>query len=502
MKPIKKASFFNIVGAGILVLWLVMIGLLIKKTSFDNRKNGGTISEKKSQLQASFEREWMEIYLKKKKVGYSVRSTSPAGEGFLISEEIYMRLNLLGQANSISTVTQSIVDDRFRLKSFVFRMKSGIVTFQVAGKVNGNRMILKTGQGRKKTTHTIRLKDPPVIGAGVAGFFKGRELKVGESFKFPVFDPATMTQKDAVFTVKSEERIVINRIGYDALRLEAELFGRPMTFWLDRDGTVLKEEGFMGFTLVKSSVGRADKDIESSGGEDFYRLASINPDRKLPRADRLTYLKVEMSGFEKNDFDTGILDRGRQKYHSGILEVFKEKRLSKPGYSIPYSDDLQNMRRFLSPEPGISSDHEEIVKKARAIVRDNRNPGVAMEKIVSWVYWNLKKKPVVAVPDSLEILRTMVGDCNEHAVLVTALLRAIGIPARVCVGLVYGRGAFYYHAWTEGYEGQWISMDATLNQMPADATHIKLVQGGLDKQVDIIGLIGNLKLKVVEYRYD
>jgi hypothetical protein len=38
--------------------------------------------------------------------------------------------------------------------------------------------------------------------------------------------------------------------------------------------------------------------------------------------------------------------------------------------------------------------------------------------------------------------------------------------------------------------------------MPADATHVKLVEGGLNRQVDIIGLIGKIKLEVVDYRYD
>ena len=33
--------------------------------------------------------------------------------------------------------------------------------------------------------------------------------------------------------------------------------------------------------------------------------------------------------------------------------------------------------------------------------------------------------------------RTRSGDCSEHAVLLTALLRARGIPARVSHGLVY-----------------------------------------------------------------
>ena len=45
-------------------------------------------------------------------------------------------------------------------------------------------------------------------------------------------------------------------------------------------------------------------------------------------------------------------------------------------------------------------------------------------------------------------------------------------------------------------------MDATMNQMPVDATHIKLVEGNLDKQVEIVKYIGKMRLKVIDLRYD
>ena len=45
-------------------------------------------------------------------------------------------------------------------------------------------------------------------------------------------------------------------------------------------------------------------------------------------------------------------------------------------------------------------------------------------------------------------------------------------------------------------------MDATLNQMPADVTHIKLMEGNLDKQAQVAGVIGDLKIKVLDFRND
>jgi transglutaminase-like putative cysteine protease len=57
----------------------------------------------------------------------------------------------------------------------------------------------------------------------------------------------------------------------------------------------------------------------------------------------------------------------------------------------------------------------------------------------------------VSLPSAREVLRTRVGDCNEHTVLYVAMARALGMPAPIAVGLVFVYGAFYDHAWPEVY---------------------------------------------------
>ena len=84
------------------------------------------------------------------------------------------------------------------------------------------------------------------------------------------------------------------------------------------------------------------------------------------------------------------------------------------------------------------------------------------------------------------------------------MARALEIPARISVGLVSVRGAFYYHAWPEVYlsegngRGMWLPVDPTLNQFPADGTHLRLVRGGLDKQAAILPLMGSLRITVLD----
>ena len=102
------------------------------------------------------------------------------------------------------------------------------------------------------------------------------------------------------------------------------------------------------------------------------------------------------------------------------------------------------------------------------------------------------------MPSATEVLRTRRGDCNEHAVLVAALARAVGIPARVVAGLVLTEGGLAWHAWNELWVGGWVSADAVFAEFPVDATHVKLVEGGPERHLELAELVGKLGFSVLE----
>ena len=107
----------------------------------------------------------------------------------------------------------------------------------------------------------------------------------------------------------------------------------------------------------------------------------------------------------------------------------------------------------------------------------------------------LEKKPTVSLPSALEVLRTRVGDCNEHTALYVAMARAQGIPSRIAVGLVHLRGAFYYHAWAEVYlevEGPRAVAARGPDPQPVPRRRHPRPpgRGGLDRQAAILGLVG------------
>jgi transglutaminase-like putative cysteine protease len=210
--------------------------------------------------------------------------------------------------------------------------------------------------------------------------------------------------------------------------------------------------------------------------------------------ERKHLLKLKLSGIDLANFP--LVNAGRQRLNQDELEIRREDVARLGFIERPVRQRL--LDRFTQPTVFLQSDHPTIRQLAAELVRGEKDARKAVLKIKDWVHREIAKEPTVSVPNALEVLQSKRGDCNEHTVLFNAIARAAGIPAKTVVGVVYLRGAFYYHAWSEVWIGEWISLDSVLNQFPADATHIKFLEGEIDRQMDILQLIGNLKISVIE----
>jgi len=153
-------------------------------------------------------------------------------------------------------------------------------------------------------------------------------------------------------------------------------------------------------------------------------------------------------------------------------------------------------------------------RAVRGIGTDEKKRAEAMRR---FVYRFIKKKDLgVGFASASQTARSARGDCTEHAVLLAALLRADGRPARIVSGLVYvpeflgKKNVFVYHMWTQVYlasEGRWRDLDSALGVgSPFDAAHITLAVSDLDTgtEDDFLGelyeLYGNLRIEVLSER--
>ena len=158
----------------------------------------------------------------------------------------------------------------------------------------------------------------------------------------------------------------------------------------------------------------------------------------------------------------------------------------------------------LAADPFVQSDHPRIVAASREVLSALPEDATDAERalaIYEWVWTRIDKQPVLGVPSALEVLGTLRGDCNEHTILYTALARAAGLPTRIAIGLVWSEelAGFYYHAWPEVWLGDaWRRYDPTLGQQRADATHIKLLEGGIERWPQLLAFLGRLQIEVLE----
>jgi transglutaminase-like putative cysteine protease len=166
-------------------------------------------------------------------------------------------------------------------------------------------------------------------------------------------------------------------------------------------------------------------------------------------------------------------------------------------YRLPSRDPA--LARWLAPEPLIQSRDPRIGAQARQIIGRERSPARVAELLTRWVARSVQRAPASAasVPSAVKVLAVRRGDCNEATTLFVALARSAGLPARTVSGLIYLNDRFYYHAWAEVYLADWIAVDPTFDQFPADAARLRIATGGLARQAELVPLIGRLKLEVL-----
>jgi transglutaminase-like putative cysteine protease len=331
-------------------------------------------------------------------------------------------------------------------------------------------------------------------------------LVPGARHRWNIFDPATLTNAPVEVVVGNRAVVRAGDTNVPAFRVEMTFRGLQTISWVTDTGEVVREESPLGLMTVRENAETARRlAVPRRVQADLLNLSAVVPvmKQRLDEPRDVRRLRFRLDGADLSNPD---LQGVGQTVTGSIIEI-RDPRTLQPGPADPEA------MRFLDPELLIESDAPEIRAEAALAmegvgVDGNRERA---ERLTRYVNALLDKKPTMSLPSAREVLRTKVGDCNEHTALYVAMARALGIPARIAVGLAYVRGvqgAFYYHAWPEVYleerdgRGLWLPVDPTFNQFPADATHVRLARGGLDKQAAILPMIGRLKMTVLDLELD
>ena len=460
--------------------------------------------------------EWRGVYYRGEKIGFTVSQTTPTADGFEVQEDARLKMSLLGATTAAMIRTSAKLDHEFGLQSFDFSLDPGTGPVQVAGRVAGRHISLTIKTPGGGTQNEERdLAEVPVLSVNLPRRLAALGFKPGTEQKFVVFDPATLRSETVTIGIGKREIVSVfapaivavggQRTGsrlnrpIPAFRVEMAFAGLRTSSWVTDTGEVVREESPLGLLTVRESPEDAQR--LAIGGRvqgDLLESAAVQPRRSTrnriddPRDVRR--IRIRMEGA---DLANPEMRGAGQSIDGNVLQIVDAR-------SLPAEPADPERARYLRPEPFIESDDPAIRAEAQTAIAGATDPRAKAERLTRRVNAMLDKKPTVSLPSAREVLRTKVGDCNEHTALYVAMARAVGLPARIAVGLAYSRGAFYYHAWPEVYideargRGLWLPVDPTFNQYPADATHVRLTRGGLDRQAAILPLIGHLKMNIID----
>lgn len=437
------------------------------------------------------EETWTGVFVEQQHVGYAVARSAPTADGGTVyHQESMFRIQAMGNVERVVTAGTAVTNGKGELVSFDFLLSSPVRIIG-RGEVKGTVIHLELDQAGDIQSLDIPVNEPPQLSMTLAGVVRGRQLHPGDHLTVSYFDPITLSNAPMDMIVDAPEPLANGEVGWWITTKFGAVETRKL---IDENGETLREESPMGFSAVRMTRAEA-LDVDAGDPPDMVAMVAV-PVTGLTDGRTRTRVSLTISG----------VDPGKVPNEPPLQSVVGNTVT----VSIPALTDLPNLPVIGEGDTeatlSLPAKNAEMVAKAKEIVGDAPTRLEAVRRLNTFVHDYVQKVPTIGVPNGLEVLHAARGDCNEHTALFVSLARAAGIPSRIAAGLVHSDrlgDAFYYHAWPEvrlGGPTDWVPVDPTFGEFPADATHLKLVTGDLDRQVEIMGVMGRIHLDLVEAR--
>jgi len=396
---------------------------------------------------------------------------------------------------------------------FDCEIRQGSAPLRTSGRVSGGRMEMETSTKGKTSKNSIPWSAEYGGFCAVEHTLLREPMQPGQRRTIRTLQAAINEVVVVEMEARDYEPVKLLSGTYDLLRIDTKMEfpgGQEMQMivWSDRTGDTLKtlteDMALESFRVTKAEALAETQPADFDLGWDLL----VKVDRPLTDAHgtkRVRY-RVQLDGGDPaGRFVSGPSQQVKSTGpHTAELTVYALRPGQAEGNTAAGADPPGPGDR--QPNNIIQSDDAGIVALAGKAAGDEQDPWKVAVKLEEYVRRYVTKKDFSqAFATAAEVAENPVGDCSEHAVLLAALARARGIPARVAIGLVYmqGSGAFGYHMWSEVHvQGRWIPMDATLGRGGIGAAHLKLahsnLQGGsaLTSFLPVLKVAGRLKIEV------
>ena len=432
-----------------------------------------------------------------------------------------LHIQRAGQPIRQNVSVQSIERVDGAVDSYFEEMESNGAVTKAEGSITDEILQLRTTAGGNVSVVPLPWPKGTWGPMGVHQLLLRRPMRSGERRQTHVFLPqihkvalvtlAAGTEEDTT----SPEGMLRNLVPVDVL-MQLEDQGISSRMWVDAQGRVQKTVMTTGPNISSYRVSReVAQRMESQSMVDVFAATSIKIDPPLKdpqQAQRINYV-VE----SKSKDPYSLLSRqANQSVRSesafrAALTVFRPQPqgdLPKgPGQTGPMQ--TPPAAECSASSMMIKSDDAEIAKLASVLAGAETDSAALALKLTEGVFKSIRKKNFSRGFDTAQdVARSLEGDCTEHAVLLTALLRNRGIPARIASGVIATEtpqgSVFAYHMWSEAWlEDRWLPLDGTLGTV-AGCGHIKFLESALSESnpyaalLPVLTSLGELTISVGE----
>ncbi len=259
--------------------------------------------------------------------------------------------------------------------------------------------------------------------------------------------------------------------------LEIREVGRGLVFRRADPSIVQRVDKVAGLDLWPSKIARSNIFFPEP-----EKLNTLEADLELNLRGG-QFADHQISGYRQ--YFTGQMTEGSMKGRVVVRSVPLEISRRTP---FPLRGETpEEIRPYLLPGPGVESDYVPLSTKAAELTWKAENAFQAARRLNSFVAAEIENG--ISLPSARFCLESGIGNAESRALLLVALARASGLPARRIGGLVFQAGDFVPHHWAEiwlGTQEGWTPFDPTTNEAgQIGASHIALGESG-DIQSTII----------------
>ncbi len=475
------------------------------------------------------EEHWYIVKLQDQKCGYMHVEIKPVGDKVLTRSTMSMQISRGPTKLKIAVDQQYTETQEGRPLGFRQVMQLGEQPMTTEGTIRDGRLRLVRDQFNRKQEDTYDF-DPEIKFAwGLYLEQVKHGLKPGTTFRVKSYDPSisvdapfemelTVHGKEAVVLPDGKERRLTKVTSTMMLQMPVSTVS-----WLDGEANpVVMDFGIGGFT-VRVLAATKEQALEGDAAPELFINTFVNVKQRIPDAARNVALRLRLPEPKREEPrdglkmpplpDTAAQSVRRVNDYEAVVTVRRlDWEALRRAPESPLAD--ATLKNYLRASPIVDINDARIKRHARKAIQGAKTPAEKADALRRYVTEYVAMKDLdVGFATASEVIRNRRGDCSEHAVLLAALARSAGLPARGVAGLVQvpagilppGKGsAFGYHMWTQVHiDGQWVDIDAAMRQTDCDVTHVALTimplndEGLVDSMVSMLPLLGRLEIEVI-----